>query len=300
MTEIKSTATVAEAELYRSEGNEHFRSFRYHNAIKSYTRSLECYETSAVLANRAQAYLNTKQYERALMDSARALELDANNTKAVFRYAKALKNLRLYEIAAEKISKIDSINPKNKEIAELKRDVQCKANCAELKLLCGNKDEFLRSKIPLMEIRNIEIVKTKSADQIIQKKLFSTESLSLEIPPPPTTSFIFISDFHKLKDKPRAFAKYFLSIDKDLYGELLDDIIETEMVKCLILGFDDLADESNIPQLLECLIKLTSVSRIDIAMLFLDEATKNVIRKLLDRYAVNEKQLSILYVLYGL
>ncbi|VBB34299.1 unnamed protein product [Acanthocheilonema viteae] len=150
-----------------------------------------------------------------------------------------------------------------------------KANCAELKLLCGNKDEFLRSKIPLMEIRNIEIVKTKSADQIIQKKLFSTESLSLEIPPPPTTSFIFISDFHKLKDKPRAFAKYFLSIDKDLYGELLDDIIETEMVKCLILGFDDLADESNIPQLLECLIKLTSVSRIDIAMLFLDEATKN-------------------------
>ncbi|VDN00568.1 unnamed protein product, partial [Onchocerca ochengi] len=62
MAKIESTATTAEAERYRFEGNEHFRSFRYHNAIKSYTRSLECHETSPVLANRAQAYLNIKQY----------------------------------------------------------------------------------------------------------------------------------------------------------------------------------------------------------------------------------------------
>lgn len=59
---MESTASAAEAERYRSEGNEHFRSFRFHNAIRSYTRSLECYETSSVLANRAQAYLNTKQH----------------------------------------------------------------------------------------------------------------------------------------------------------------------------------------------------------------------------------------------
>ncbi|CAG9529466.1 unnamed protein product [Cercopithifilaria johnstoni] len=301
MTEIESTATAAEAERHRSEGNEHFRSFRYYNAIMSYTRSLECNETSPVLANRAQAYLNTKQYERALMDSARALELDANNIKAVFRYAKALKNLHLYEVAVEKISKIDLNNPKNKEIARLKQNVQNKANCAELKLLCGDRDEFLRSKVPLMKIENVEIVRMKSADQIIQKKsqIFPTELL-LEIPPPPTTSFIFISDFHKLKDKPIAFVEYFLSIDKNHYAELLDEIIETEMIKCLIVGFDNLADESNISQMLECLIKLADVSRFDIAVLFLDEATKNVIRKLMERYSVDEKQLSILQVLYAL
>ncbi|VDK79470.1 unnamed protein product [Litomosoides sigmodontis] len=249
MAEIESTASEAEAERYRSEGNEHFRSFRYHNAINSYTRSLECYETSSVLANRAQAYLNTKQYiffysliliwriirvvlvfgyERALMDSARALELDATNIKALFRYGKALKHLNLYEIAAEMISKIDLIDQKNEEIAKLKESVQ-------------NKEELS----------------------------------SVEIPPPPTTSYIFISDFHRLKSKPIAFAEYFLSIDKNRYGELFDEIIETEMIKCLIVGFGDLADESNIPQLLECLIKLADVSRIDIAVLFLDEATKN-------------------------
>lgn len=62
MDEIELTTTRAEAERYRSEGNEHFRSFRYHNAIDSYTKSLEYYETSPVLANRAQAYLNIKQH----------------------------------------------------------------------------------------------------------------------------------------------------------------------------------------------------------------------------------------------
>lgn len=47
------------------------------------------------------------------------------------------------------------------------------------------------------------------------------------------------------------------------------------MIKCLIIGFGDLANESNIAQLLECLTKLADVSRIDVAVLFLDEPTKN-------------------------
>uniref|UniRef100_A0A0R3RJ07 RPAP3_C domain-containing protein n=1 Tax=Elaeophora elaphi TaxID=1147741 RepID=A0A0R3RJ07_9BILA len=218
--------------------------------------------------------------------------------------------LQLYEIAAEKISKIDLLSPKNKEIAELKQSVQDKANCAELKLLCGNRDEFLRSEVPLMEIKNIEVVRVKS--QVIQEKLRlpPMESSSLEIPPPPTTSFIFISDFNRLKDNPVAFAEYFLllnhhslSIDSNSYGELLDEIIETEMIKCLIVGFDSLANESNIPQLLGCLIKLADVSRIDIAVLFLDEAAKSgsflqqflrMLRNLMERSALNERELSIL------
>ncbi|MCP9260594.1 Exocyst complex component 5 [Dirofilaria immitis] len=287
MTEVESTtttATLAEAERYRTEGNEHFRSHRYHNAIKCYTKSLECHETSPVLANRAQAYLNIKQYERALMDSAKALELDANNVKAIFRYAKALENLHLYE-----------------------------TNCVELKLSCGDRDEFLRSKIPLMEIKNIEVVRIEPSEQITKKKLEISpissmlKSSSLEIPPPPTTSFTFIADFQKLKDKPMIFAEYFcmqspkiqfsrsfsllsqylifdhpmfliiedMSIDENNYGKLFDEIIETEMIKCLITGFDTIANESNISRLVECLVKLADVSRIDIAVLFLDENAKN-------------------------
>lgn len=46
-----------------------------------------------------------------------------------------------------------------------------KANCAELKLLCGERDNFLRSKVPLMEIKNVEILKMEPTDQIVQEKL---------------------------------------------------------------------------------------------------------------------------------
>ncbi|VDK86159.1 unnamed protein product, partial [Onchocerca ochengi] len=217
-------------------------------------------------------------------------------------YTKALENLHLYEVATEKISKIDLSNPKNKELAKLKQSVQGKVNCIELKLSCGERDEFLRSKIPLMEIKNIEIVRLESPEEIIEGKLeiSSMELSSLEIPSPPTTSFTFISDFQRLKDKPVIFAEYFLSIDTSNYGELLDEVIETEMIKCLIVGFDILANESNISQLVECLIKLADISRIDIAVLFLDEDTKNVLRRLAERYAVNENQLSILQVIYAL
>uniref|UniRef100_A0A915PM00 RNA polymerase II-associated protein 3 n=1 Tax=Setaria digitata TaxID=48799 RepID=A0A915PM00_9BILA len=284
MVEIESSTTAVAAERYRAEGNEHFRSGRYHNAIKSYTKSLECHETSLVLANRAQAYLNTKQYERALMDSAKALELDGKNVKAIFRYTKALRNLNLYEIAAEKIEKIDSINPKNKEVVELKESVQGKKNCVELRLSCGDRDEFLRSKVPLIEITNVAIVNVEIAEQGVTENISSTvinvhfaeqESSSLQIPPPPTTSFSFISDFQKLKEKPVAFAEYFLALHTTSYKELLDEVIETEMIKCLLDGFDTLANQSNVSQLLECLVKLADVSRFDIAMMFLDEASKN-------------------------
>ncbi|VDN25546.1 unnamed protein product [Gongylonema pulchrum] len=138
-----------DAESYRLEGNEHFRSSRYHNAISSYTKSLKCSKTSAVLSNRAQAYLNTKQY------------------------AKALVNLQLYEVAMEMISKIEQLDPNNKEVARLKESAKDKPNCSELRLSClKNKDEFLCSKVPLKEIRNIEVI--KSVDRLTKESALST------------------------------------------------------------------------------------------------------------------------------
>ncbi|VDN49392.1 unnamed protein product [Gongylonema pulchrum] len=70
-----------DAESYRLEGNEHFRSSRYHNAISSYTKSLECSKTSAVLSNRAQAYLNTKQL---ISFNSKCRKFDMMNNDSVF------------------------------------------------------------------------------------------------------------------------------------------------------------------------------------------------------------------------
>ncbi|VDN02422.1 unnamed protein product [Thelazia callipaeda] len=305
MADIQSSVT--EANRYRTEGNEHFRSFRYHNAILSYTKSLDCQETSQVLANRAQAYLNIRQYERALIDAARAIELDANNIKALFRYAKALENLGLHEVAADKLSKINPTNQKNKEVAELKRSVQGKVNCEEVRLFCGEKDEFLRSKMPLMEIKNIEVIAMESAEQSSKTDTYVLEVANVSdepsvplIPPPPATSFNFISDFQTLKYKPVSFAEYFLSIDQEKHKDVLDDVIETEMIECIITGYDMLANNSNIYYLLESLVQLAGVSRFEIAVMFLDETAKEKLRQLAGRHPVNEELASMLHSLYVL
>ncbi|VDN38494.1 unnamed protein product [Gongylonema pulchrum] len=98
---------------------------------------------------------------------------------------------------------------------------------------------------------------------------------SPEIPPIPTTSFRFIADYQALKDRPEEFANYFLAVNKDDYGMLLGDVIETDMIELLITGFAALANQANIAHFLECLLHLANVSRFDIAVMFLDTRSKN-------------------------
>lgn len=64
-----------------------------------------------------------------------------------------------------------SIVSKNTKICHLIYKFISKANCVELKLSCGERDGFLRSKVPLTEIKNVEIVRMGLAEQIIPEKL---------------------------------------------------------------------------------------------------------------------------------
>ena len=59
---MSSGMSEDDAEKYRAEGNEHFKAKRFHNAINCYTKSLQCRPTSAVFSNRAQAFLNIKEF----------------------------------------------------------------------------------------------------------------------------------------------------------------------------------------------------------------------------------------------
>lgn len=45
------------------------------------------------------------------------------------------------------------------------------ANFAELRISCGDKDDFLRSKVPLNEIKNIKLVRTGPADKSVEQDL---------------------------------------------------------------------------------------------------------------------------------
>ena len=65
------------AETEKFKGNEYMSSKEYMLAIDAYTSSVELDSTvAAVFSNRALAYLNVKDYERALDDADECLLLD--------------------------------------------------------------------------------------------------------------------------------------------------------------------------------------------------------------------------------
>lgn len=92
----------------KQKGNNQFARKDYASAINSYTGALELDPNNAVLlSNRAQAHLNLDQFRQALADAENAVKIDGTNSKALFRQAKALYGLRLYEEASNVLKKLD-------------------------------------------------------------------------------------------------------------------------------------------------------------------------------------------------
>ncbi|RUS13460.1 hypothetical protein BC937DRAFT_95280 [Endogone sp. FLAS-F59071] len=92
----------------KQKGNEQFARKDYASAIDSYTCALELDPNNAVLlSNRAQAHLNLDQFRQALEDAEGAVKIDGTNSKALFRQAKALYGLRLYEEVSSVLKKLD-------------------------------------------------------------------------------------------------------------------------------------------------------------------------------------------------
>lgn len=89
------------AEHWKSQGNEHFASGRFNDAVGCYTKALEAQHAhpaegpkpSILLSNRSAAYFRLKQYKNALEDANKACQLDAHWPKAFLRKSTALSAL---------------------------------------------------------------------------------------------------------------------------------------------------------------------------------------------------------------
>ena len=80
----------------REAANDQFRKGQYREALAAYDRAasqLEGAEAAKCHANKAEAYLRLKDYERAAESASKALELDENNVKARYRRGKAALEL---------------------------------------------------------------------------------------------------------------------------------------------------------------------------------------------------------------
>ena len=131
---------IAEGEKRKDAGNDAFKAGNLVLAEKYYRRALEfigedygyddadkpeCHRVRiSVMGNLAQVLLMRTKYSESAQFSQKVLDLDANNTKALFRLAKAQDGLQEWDAAAKSVDKILAADPNNADAAALKSKIQ--------------------------------------------------------------------------------------------------------------------------------------------------------------------------------
>jgi DnaJ family protein C protein 7 len=107
----------------KEDGNNAFKAKDYRKAIELYTEALSVDETNKdvnakILQNRAQAYINLKEYDEAIKDCTEALRLDPTYIKAQKMRAKAHGGAGNWQEAVSDYKAVAEANPGEKGIRE--------------------------------------------------------------------------------------------------------------------------------------------------------------------------------------
>ncbi|XP_063780268.1 sperm-associated antigen 1 [Pseudophryne corroboree] len=97
----------------KEKGNEAFKCADYAEAICYYSRSISTLPSAVAYNNRAQAEIKLENWQNALNDCERALELEPGNMKALLRRATVNTNLRNYQAAAKDLTTVLHHEPEN-------------------------------------------------------------------------------------------------------------------------------------------------------------------------------------------
>ena len=110
----------------KAEGNEHFKQQSYTEATECYTKALSLCppphpQAAVFLKNRAQCWLNLKDYEKAVADCAAALKISPSDIKTLYRHSQALEKTGKMAEAFRQIQLLLRIDPKKKEAVQMAR-----------------------------------------------------------------------------------------------------------------------------------------------------------------------------------
>ncbi|XP_068040064.1 sperm-associated antigen 1 [Anomalospiza imberbis] len=97
----------------KEKGNEAFATGDYVEAVTYYTRSISVIPTAAVYNNKAQAEIKLQDWDSALEDCDKVLDMEPGNIKALMRRATVHSHLQNYQTAIEDLNKVLSVEPEN-------------------------------------------------------------------------------------------------------------------------------------------------------------------------------------------
>ncbi|KFW81073.1 Sperm-associated antigen 1, partial [Manacus vitellinus] len=97
----------------KEKGNEAFAIGDYMEAVTYYTRSISVIPTAAAYNNKAQAEIKLQDWDSALQDCEKVLDMEPGNIKALLRRATVHSQLQNYQTAIEDLNKVLGVEPEN-------------------------------------------------------------------------------------------------------------------------------------------------------------------------------------------
>ncbi|XP_030336758.1 sperm-associated antigen 1 isoform X2 [Strigops habroptila] len=97
----------------KEKGNEAFASGDYVEAVTYYTRSISVIPTAAAYNNKAQAEIKLQDWDSALQDCEKVLDMEPGNIKALMRRATVQRQLQNYQAAIEDLNRVLCVEPEN-------------------------------------------------------------------------------------------------------------------------------------------------------------------------------------------
>ncbi|KFV65528.1 Sperm-associated antigen 1, partial [Dryobates pubescens] len=95
----------------KEKGNEAFATGDYVEAVTYYARSISVIPTAAAYNNKAQAEIKLQDWDSALKDCEKVLDMEPHNIKALMRHATVCSQLQSYQTAIEDLNKVLCVEP---------------------------------------------------------------------------------------------------------------------------------------------------------------------------------------------
>jgi small glutamine-rich tetratricopeptide repeat-containing protein alpha len=124
-----SVDIVAQAEIFKNQGNQMLSSKQFSKAIENYNKAIELIPDNAIYySNRAAAYSHMGSYEKAVEDCKTSIRLNPNYSKAYGRLGLAYFSLGKYAEAVEAYRNGLKFEPNNQSLKESLAAAQRKLN----------------------------------------------------------------------------------------------------------------------------------------------------------------------------
>ncbi|CCE65497.1 hypothetical protein TPHA_0L01420 [Tetrapisispora phaffii CBS 4417] len=173
------------AENFKKQGNEAYKLKQYRNARVLYERGIEvnCNNdkiNELLFVNKAACELEMKNYRSCINDCKKALSFNPLNVKCYFRMAKAFSAIEKYDESRESIEfglKVDSRNSSLLNL--LKTIIKKQEEKTAYRLKLEREKQEKEGKMIILEnaikLRNIKIINTDSAPDLLKEAKFSLE-----------------------------------------------------------------------------------------------------------------------------